>query len=113
MRLLAGGGSSDLGVLEGLGGLEGLGSLGHLEGLEGLKGLKAGVKHVEIIRQTARRADGVGGGPILCDVLQAWPQPPGVRRRIEAIQLLSVLPLSCCNGFPQSILHSFILRLIA
>jgi len=60
-----------------------------------------GVEGVELIRQAVYEADVADGVPAVCD----WC--------IEAIQLLSVLPLGCCNSFPQSMLCSFVLRHIA
>ena len=70
--------------------------------------LKAGVESVEVIWQAVCRADGAGGVPVVCDVLQASPHLP-VSSGIKAVQLLSVLPLCRCDGFPQSVLGSFVL----
>ena len=77
------------------------------------EGVKVGVEDVEIIQQDVYGADGACGDPVVCDVLQVLPNPPGVSIRIEAIQLVSVLSLGCCDGFPQSILCSFVLCRIA
>lgn len=76
-------------------------------------GLKAGVEEVEVILQVVCGADGAGCGPVVRDGLQALPHLPCVSRGMEAIQLLFVLSLSRCDGFPQSVLPSFVLRLIA
>ncbi len=76
-------------------------------------GLKAGVESVEVIRLAVCGADVADGGPVVCYVLQALPHPPRVSSRIEAVQLLSVLPLGSCDGFSQSVLRSFVLCLIA
>ena len=50
---------------------------------------------------------------VLQSVMCCGPHPPRVSSGIETIQLLSVLPFGHCDGFFQSILHSFGLCLIA
>lgn len=76
-------------------------------------GLKTGVKCVEVVRQGVCGTDDTGAAPVVGDVLQALPHAPGVSSGIEAVQLLSVLPLGCCDGLSQSVLRSFVLSLIA
>lgn len=62
-------------------------------------GLKAGIKGIEVIRQAVCGADGGGGVPVVLDMLQALPHPSRVSSRVEAVQLLSLLPFRRCNGF--------------
>ena len=66
-------------------------------------GLKAGVKGIEVIWQAVCGAD---GGPVVCDMLQAFSHPAAVSSGMEAVQVLSVLP----DGFFRSILRSFVLK---
>lgn len=56
-----------------------------------------GIEYVEV-RQVGCRDDRVDGSLVVGDVLQALPHPPGVSRRREVVQPLSVLHIFCCRN---------------